>query len=284
MAPKRHHAVHAHVTCYYRTDTPQQTMGLFDKIFGTNDKIKVQFIDNFNGQTIGVSEMTADQLPETFSVATTMHIQDTNWTIEEAIPENSIDFIKTKNLVLKMRKVEKINPNEIWFTTPTISNEFPQLIEKTKETEFDISIHEDDYRQNEFLNQISLQKIEEEFKDIKAIWSNHSKQSDDYTLFKNCQVRKTIGSPNLTINFSELKSLLNCNSVGQVVINGNILSNGFSIKTENTTYFGILKDDKVVELCIAQWNDSTTNEILEINKTFNSVFVNWYHCNLIENG
>ncbi|MBS1572623.1 MAG: hypothetical protein JST62_09540 [Bacteroidetes bacterium] len=258
-------------------------MGLFDKIFGTNDKIKVQFIDNLNGQTIGVSEMTADQLPETFSVATTMHIQDTDWTIEEAIPENSVDFIKTKKLVLKMRKAEKINSNDIWFTTPTISNEFPQLIEKTKETEFDVFIHEDDYRQNEFLNQNSIPKIEKEFTAIKDIWSKHSKKSDDYTLFKNCHVRNTIGSPNLKINFNELKSLLNCNSVGQVVINGNVLSNGFSIKTENTTYFGILNDDLVIELCIAQWNDNTINEILEINKTFKSVFVNWYNCDLIKN-
>ena len=80
-------------------------MGLFDKIFGTNDKIKVQFIDNSNGQTIGVSQMKADQVPETFSVPTTMHIQDSEWNVEEANPENSIDFVKTKSLVLKMRKI-----------------------------------------------------------------------------------------------------------------------------------------------------------------------------------
>ncbi|MBS0646798.1 MAG: hypothetical protein JSR97_09465 [Verrucomicrobia bacterium] len=258
-------------------------MGLFDKIFGTNNKIRVQFIDNFNGQTIGVSEMTADQLPETFSMPTTMNIQDNAWNVEEAIPENSIDFIKTKNLVLKMRKVEKMNPNDIWFTTPTISNEFPQLTEKIKETEFDISIHEDDYRQNEFLNQSSLPKIEEEFNGIKDIWTNHSKKSDEYTLFKNCHVRKTIGSPNLTIDFNELKSLLNCDSVGQVIINGNILTNGFAIKTGNTTYFGALSDNTVIELCISQWNDNITKEILGIDKAFNLLFVNWYHCDLIKN-
>jgi hypothetical protein len=188
--------------------------------------------------------------------------------------------IKTEQLT---EKVEIMNPNDIWFTTPTISNEFPQLAEKINETEFDIFIHEDDYRQNEFLNQNTLPKIEEEFIGIKDIWYNHSKKSDDYTLFKNCHVRKTIGSPNLAINFKELKSLLKCETVGQVVINGNILLNGFAIKTENTTYFGLLNNDNVFELCIAQWNDNTTNEILEINKTFNSVFVNWYHCDLIKN-
>lgn len=192
-------------------------------------------------------------------------------------------FGRTKKTEHLTEKVEMMNPNDIWFTTPTISNEFPQLIEKINETEFDIFIHEDDYRQNEFLNQNSLPKIEEEFNGIKDIWNNHSKKSEEYTLFKNCHVRKTIGSPNLTINFKELKSLLKCETVGQVVINGNILKNGFAIKTENTTYFGLQKNDNVFELCIAEWNDNTTNEILEINKTFNSVFVNWYHCDLIKN-
>ncbi|GAA3566785.1 hypothetical protein [Snuella lapsa] len=258
-------------------------MGLFDKIFGTNDKIRVQFIDNFNGQTIGVSEMTANQLPETFSVETTMHIQDNDWNVEEAIPVNSADFVKTKSLILKMRKVEKMNPNDIWFTTPTISNEFPQTTTKTTETEFDIFIHEDDYRQKEFLNMSSLSQVQEEFNDIKEIWTNHSKKSEDYTLFKNCHVRKIIGSPNLRINFKELQTLLKCHSVGQVIINGEVLVNGFAFKTNNTTYFGALLDETVIELCIAQWNDNTKNEILKINKTFNLLFVNWYHCDLIEN-
>ena len=49
-----------------------------------NNKIKVQLIDNLNGQTIGVSEMTADQLPETFSMPTTMHVQGDDWSVEEA--------------------------------------------------------------------------------------------------------------------------------------------------------------------------------------------------------
>jgi hypothetical protein len=181
------------------------------------------------------------------------------------------------------KKVEMMNPNDIWFTIPTISNEFPQTESKTRVTKFDILIHEDDYRQNEFLNKSSFPKIEEEFNGIRDIWSNHSKKSEEYTLFKNCHVRKIIGLPNLIINFNKLKSILKCNSIGQVVINGEILSNGFAIKTENTTYFGTLSDDKAIELCIALWNENTISEILIINKEFNLLFVNWYHCDVIKN-
>jgi hypothetical protein len=258
-------------------------MGLFDKIFGTSDKIKVQFIDNFNGQTIGVSEMKADQLPETFSVPTTMHIQDNDWNVEEAIPENSIDFVRTKSLVLKMRKIEKMNINDIWYSLSTISNEFPQTGAMTQQTEFDIHIHEDDCRQKEFININAQALIEEEFIGIKDIWENYSKKVEENTFFKSCHVRNVIGTPNLTINFNALKTLLKSNSVGQVIINGEILKNGFAIQTGNTAYFGTLDIDTVTELCISQWNENTTNEIKGINKAFNLLFVNWNHCEIVKN-
>lgn len=192
-------------------------------------------------------------------------------------------FGRHKKAEQEPQKVETMNPNDIWFTTPTVSNEFPRIAPKTRETESDIHIHEDEYRQNEFLNVNSLPQIEEEFNHIKSIWANHSPNTDEYALFKNCHVRKTIGSPDLDINFNEFKSLLKCISVGQVIVSGAVLVNGFALKTDNTTYFGTIKDDSVVELCISQWNDNTINEILEIDSAFNLVFVNWYHCDLIKN-
>jgi hypothetical protein len=192
-------------------------------------------------------------------------------------------FGRTKKTEQETEKVEMMNPNDIWFTTPTISNEFPQTIPLTQQTEFDIYIHEDDYRQNEFLNLSSLPLVEQEINAIKDVWENHSKKSDDYTLFKNCHVRNKIGSPNLKIDFSELKTILKSNTFGQVIINGEVLVNGFAIKTLNTTYFGTLNNDIVSELCIAEWNENTTNEILEINKAYNLIFANWFHSDIIKN-
>lgn len=192
-------------------------------------------------------------------------------------------FGRTKKTEQETEKVEMINPNDIWFTTPTISNEFPQTIPLTQQTELDIHIHEDDYRQNEFLNLSSLPLVEQEINAIKDVWKNHSKKSDDYTLFKNCHVRNKIGSPNLKIDFSELKTILKSNSFGQVIINGEVLVNGFAIKTLNTTYFGTLNNDIVSELCIAEWNENTTNEILKINKAYNLIFANWFHSDIIKN-
>ena len=224
--------------------------------------------------------MTADQLPETFSAPTTMHILGDDWNVEEAVPENSIDFARTKSLVLKMRKVESMGPHDIWFSLPTISNEFPRIAAPAKRTEYDIQIHEDDYRQKEFLNADALPLVGQEFAGIKDIWENHSKKKGDYTIFKNCHARNIIGVPDLKISFGELKNLLHCDSVGQVLINAGMLDNGFAIATKDTSYYGVVENDVVTELCISQWNENTPGEIQEINKAFNLIFVNWIHCDI----
>lgn len=115
-------------------------------------------------------------------------------------------FGRTKKIEQETEKVELMNPNDIWFTAPTISNEFSQTVEAAKQTEFDISIHEDDYRQNEFLNIRSLPLVETEIKSIKAVWENDSKESNGYTLFRTCHVRNLIGSPDLMISFEKLQT------------------------------------------------------------------------------
>ena len=49
-------------------------------------------------------------------------------------------FGRRKKTEQETEKVVTMNPNDIWFTTPTISNEYPQTIPKSTETEFDIFI------------------------------------------------------------------------------------------------------------------------------------------------
>lgn len=257
-------------------------MGLFDKIFGSV-KIRVQFIDNSTGVTIGVSEMMPDQLPDTFSVPTTMHIQEKEWSVDEAIPEDSADFIKTRKLVLKLKKIEKINSQDVLFTLPTISNEIPVTGDKCLYNDFEISIHEDEWRQSEFLKTSSFPLIDIEVAKIKDVWENDSKKVDDkFTAFKRCHVRSTVGEPALSIDFGELKKLLNVNKIGCLKIDGDFVLNSFSFQTEDTTYYGTQNNGQVDQLCISKWNENTGSEITRITNHFTLVFINWYNCEILK--
>src|SRR5712671_630105 len=114
-------------------------------------------------------------------------------------------FGRTKKQDVETAQQQLLNPKDILFTIPTVSNEFPPISETPIKANFDTLIFDDDWRQNEFLNFSALPLIEIEIQEIKKIWDNYSKKVDEqFTAFTGCHVRKTIGEPKLEIDFEEL--------------------------------------------------------------------------------
>lgn len=188
---------------------------------------------------------------------------------------------RTKKSETPSTPLTELNLNDIWFSLPTISNEFPLTVPLGNQTDFDIQIHEDDFRQNEFLKKSARAAIETELSAINEVWNIYSKKGDGYTVFKVCHVRKTIGEPGLNIPFNDLKSLLNSSDAGQVIVNGAALAGGFVIKTQHTTYYGTLDQDMVTTLCLFEWSEQSIAEINAINKSFNTLLVNWCQCEIM---
>jgi hypothetical protein len=178
-------------------------------------------------------------------------------------------------------KKETVGINDLWFSVPTVSNEFPQTLSSEDDTEDILNIHEDDWRQIEFLNTSALSEAKNEIQHIKAIFDTDSKKGDGYVLFKRCHVRNQIGDPKLAIDFLALKNLLNPTTTNKLSINGSIVRNGFSFTTTSTVYYGLAVNDTVTTLCIAQWSESTIDEILSIVRTLDLIFVNWYQGEII---
>ncbi|MBT8379310.1 MAG: hypothetical protein KJN64_08775 [Ignavibacteria bacterium] len=257
-------------------------MGILSKIFGKSNKVRVQLIDSSNGNTISISKIPPAQLPETFEIHTTMHLKNEDWSIEEAIPADSKDFLESRELILKVKKIKYMNPEDLLFTIPTVSNEIPQTFNSSLFNDFEYSILEDEWRQNEFLNKSSLPLVEIEIKKIEELKINDSKKVDsDFTAFKNCHVRDTIGEPKLNLDLQSIKNILSVNKVGSLKISNEFVKNGFSLKTDSTIFYGTAESGIVTQFCIGKFSDNTSNEIQDILDEFKLLFVSWYHCRII---
>ena len=227
--------------------------------------------------------MPPEKLPETFEIQTTMHLNDEDWSIVEAIPSHSKDFLESKELTLKMNKVESMNPQDILFSLPTISNEIPQKSPPNIYNDFDFLILEDDWRQNEFLNKSAFPLIEIEIKKINELKQNDSKVIDsEFTAFKNCHVRDTIGEPKLSLSLEQIKKLLNTENLGNLKTSSNFIENGFSLRTKSTTFYGTIENGIITQFCIGEFSDGTSNEIQKIINELDILFVGWCHCQIIE--
>jgi len=261
-------------------------MGMLNKIFGRNEKIKVQFYDSTSQKLIGVAEMLPGQLPETFAIETKMTLQNSEWLVEEAVPITSAEFTKSKSLILKMSKIELLGTSDILYTLPSISNDFPITADTAlyQNHTFDIFITEDEWRQNEFLNSSLLQLVETEIEKITEIIENHSKAIDDQmTAFGKCHLRTMIENPDLEITLPRLKELLSIVNIGNVKMigSGKFLQNGLCLATDNTTFYGVLKSGNITHLGISEFSEKSFNEIKAITRAFDLIFVDWYNCDII---
>ncbi len=125
--------------------------------------------------------------------------------------------------------------------------------------------------------------VETEFIKIKDIWENESKKIDeDFTGFRNCHVRSSIGEPGLSISLNDLQALLGTSNVGSLKVNDSFISNGFSLRTVNTTVYGTINDDCIILLSVHKSNDRSFEEFGGIVTKFDVIFVNCCRTQLID--
>lgn len=249
--------------------------------------INVTFIDITTGITLGIYEVPLDQLPKSFEVATTLQMGGSDWSIEDAEPKTSEEFIKSGQLTLKMRQLKKVKPEEVLFSLPTIAGDIPTNTQpKAIYNDFIFTMHEDSWRQYEFLSPSSADLMQSELEKISDIKTNHSQTVDDsLTAYTSCHLRKNIGEPNLSIDFPQLKALLITEEAGSFALKGyeGFVPNGFSLKTNETTYYGTLDEQQKVNLLgIANFSENTINEIKFIIQAFGLIFIDWCNEEVIE--
>ena len=255
----------------------------FFKLFGKKDKIKVTFVNAFDESIIGTSMMPPDRLPESFEAPTTMHLKEEDWSVEEAIPVTAAEFKETGELTLRMLKVEKMDPKELLYSIPTISNELPGTFRANYIDGQPYEISEDDWRQLEFLKPSALPKIEQECEAINQLKAEHSVPLDNFTAFKECHVRDIIGEPGLKVSLNDLLVLLEQSTADRLKLRDDQgwVKNGFSITTPHSVYFGLEENGKISDLCLGDPTEGTSEEIHRIVHHFDLVFVNWYHAQVV---
>lgn len=247
--------------------------------------INVTFIDITTGITLGIYEVPLEQLPQSFEVATTLNMGGADWSIEDAEPKTSEEFIASGALTLKMRQLKKVKTDDILFSLPTISGHIPTQVSKAAQfNDFVFTMHEDNWRQYEFLNKSAFPLIDLEIDKITEVKTQHNHAVDDsLTAFKKCHLRTSINHPDLSLHLNKLKQVLNISEIGSFALKGyeGFVPASFAMKTGKSTYYGRLKGDQVTELCIADFSEHTIDEIKQVVEAFDLVFVDWCNCEVI---
>jgi hypothetical protein len=205
-------------------------------------------------------DLPPDRLPDSFEASTTIHLGERNFEVVEARPMTAAEFIASGKLRLVLRevKIEQVNVKDLLFSLPTIDGVLPPIAEgSTKLNKQVTEIHEDDWRQVEFVAIAQQDQIDEQVAAIRRIYEE---QRTEEGYFRKLHVREQFATPlagtkltvaNLIAAFDAPPMQLDGISVHGVA--GQVL-NGFAIRLlSGVELLGVTDDaGQIVALCLSQ--------------------------------
>lgn len=258
---------------------------MLSSLFGTSCSKKTihsEFINAKDGIVIAVSDMPPEQIPDTFAIATTLEMGGKKWSIESAEPQDKSGILKAGKVRVYLVPIVMMSPGDILFSLPTIANDIGAAIGDTQPSPQIFALHEDDWRQMEFIAQKFSMEIEAELADIRRIYQE---QRVDVG-FKKLHVRKRIPMPldGCNLLLLELEAALTPQKKFQALgfqrTSGNV-PNGFAWELDEhcvlwgTTY----PDGKVTRLCLlgtpGRQAPHISDGFAKLNAQNNLTFVDW---------
>ncbi len=256
---------------------PRYMFGIFRK------SVSVTFVDDATGSPFAQSDIPPDQLPDTFAGhQTDLEIQGRKYFVISAEPESKVDFTKSKRLTVRLRAVAFINPAELLFSLPTICGDaLPEAGEPPPEHTDDLlSLHEDDWRQSEFVAASLEHLIAAELLDIQRI---HAEESASVG-WRRLHVRKRIPEPlPAGVAWEAAQRTLGVRATEHTVaIGGNVVRDGVALPFANgVTLWGVQRKGHAVALCIENVSAASATTVASLKRLadeFDLIIVNWCKC------
>lgn len=235
--------------------------------------ITVNFIDFFKNEVFLQVAFPYDDLPDVFETASTVQFSNKVYSVVEASPADSKDFLKTKEVFLTLLKTQ-LEPSKSFSNVLTVSQEQPQFIDSSPFNAFQYKIVEKEWRQSEFLKNESRSDSEIELKQVKNLMVNGVSGENK----EHIHIRKNTNSLDLDLDLSELKEVLGVEEVGSLIYseNNKFIKNGFALKTKMATYYGTVENGIVKRLCVGEYyNENVVTELLQLTLDFKLVWIDW---------
>lgn len=242
--------------------------------------VTVEFIENGTENPFARSEVPIEQLPDTFELETDFEIREEQWKVVRAIPQNKEDFSKTGKLRIIVDKIQMIDPRELLFSLPTINDE----VSETENVSIDnlFVIHEDDWRQWEFISKKHNLEIRQELAAIVEIYEKHRVGMG----FDKIHIRRSLLNPLIdkNIRIEEFNQKLNITkeSDGFGLAGKGKVKNSFAFQiAEGPIFYGQTENGLITVLCV-QSDENSIQLIKQIAERYGIVFVDWCKAEVIE--
>jgi hypothetical protein len=244
--------------------------------------IRVVFAGAASGQPFSVSEVAVDELPDVFDTESEIAIADTRYEIVEAQPAFKKDFAATGAVTLTLRRLELADPDKILFSLPSIDTTTPGPGDTECPPRKCLSIHEDDWRQIEFISMAHLPGIRSELSAVERVYRECRQGAG----FRRIHVREEIGAPlfDTLLDLRKAKKELgSARTLKGFSVGGNrrLAADSFAFETDlGMTFFGLATNNTATALCCSVHTpprdpDKAAERIAAFTARHRLVYVDW---------
>jgi hypothetical protein len=148
-------------------------------------------------------------------------------------------------------EIVTMDPNDILFTTPTLNDAIPLTLEGSTVAEDCIQLHEDDWRQFEFVAASRKHEIDLELADIGAIWDEYSVPlGESGTAFREVHIRKRIPNAlDISMPLAEFETLVGQEAGSMTFFGyGEVLRDVYAVKIDNLVVYVLIQDGNVTTI------------------------------------
>jgi len=244
--------------------------------------VAVTFVDVATGKQIAASNMPVEQLPDTFSLDTKLDLAGEPYSVVSAEPVTKVEFAKTKRLSVGLHRLGALDPNKILFSLPSICGAaLPPLLANTGQQDI-VILHEDEWRQCEFISTAHADDISAELAWIQDI---HQKERASVG-WRKIHVRDRITHPIPTgTTWDAVRRLLEDSSpVGGVAFgrDENSVAGAVGVRLpEQVVLWGVTERGSLTALCvenIERASASTQTALVRVANELSCVLVRWCKC------
>jgi hypothetical protein len=244
----------------------------------------VEFVDAENGLTFARTELPAEQLPATFAVDTTVQLGGDPWQVQRAEPVEAADIVAAGRLVLTVRRIAAVPPQDILYSLPTICDPLP-AVEPAPAPADVLQLHEDEWRQVELISRSLGATANAELDAVQRVYEESSKRDPDGRIvgFQKIHVRTMapLAGPVSRQRLWDLLPAPRHEHQGVTFGGGARLAVGsFALSRGGVTWYGLADHDAVTVLGLQLDGDrpATAADIEPVLHAFDLVLVDWCRC------
>ena len=245
--------------------------------------IEVTFIDELTEESLGITQIAANNLPDVFEKDTTINLSGVDWNVLNSRPKTRAQYTKSKQLILWIRRVDEANDDDILYSLPSIYKNFPDVNNRSLSGS-ELTIAEDDWRQFELISNQLSEKVDKEIAKIQRIHEN----ATDGVGWREMHIRKKPEIPiasNIALTYLASLLKVSAKSAG-ITYDGSQspINEGYSFTlNDDFSVYGIAPKGKVQVIAIGQDSNISPNArsidlLQQLARKFNLDLVHWCRC------